>query len=96
LYDEIRNIGLPKNNTLILFTLLNPAEREFAGRIFNRVKKYPTKAPYQKTSDKKQSKITAKIFSSRENTSFRSSVHLLPRNFMSKKRKKVFGAARRF
>jgi len=30
------------------------------------MKKYPTKAPYQKTSDKKQSKITAKIFSSRE------------------------------
>jgi hypothetical protein len=30
------------------------------------MKKYPTKAPYQKMSDKKQSKITAKIFSSRE------------------------------
>jgi len=30
------------------------------------VKKYPTKAPYQKTSDKKSGKITAKIFPSRE------------------------------
>jgi hypothetical protein len=30
------------------------------------MKRYPTKAPYQKTSDKKSSKILGKIFPSRE------------------------------
>jgi hypothetical protein len=32
-------------------------------------KRYPTKAPYQKTSDKKPFKNIAKIFSSRETAS---------------------------